>query len=48
LERLSDQQIGQVYELMQAIQKRGRDSVDEQEQEVMAAIEQAATGGKKP
>ena len=30
LEKLSDQQIGQVYELMQAIQKRGRDSANEE------------------
>lgn len=29
LEKMSDQQIGQMYELMQAIQKRGRDSADE-------------------
>jgi len=30
LEKMSDQQIGQMYELMQAIQKRGRDSADEE------------------
>lgn len=30
MEKLSDQQIGQMYELMQAIQKRGRDSADEE------------------
>ena len=45
LDKLSDQQIGQMYELMQAIQKRGKDSVDEevkeQEDEVLRAIEDA-------
>lgn len=30
LDSLSDQQIGQMYELMQAIQKRGRESADEE------------------
>ena len=30
LEKMSDQQIGQMYELMQSIQQRGRDSVDEE------------------
>lgn len=30
LDKMSDQQIGQMYELMQAIQKRGRDSADEE------------------
>jgi hypothetical protein len=30
LEKMSDQQIGQMYELMQAIQKRGRESADEE------------------
>lgn len=30
LEKMSDQQIGQMYELMQAIQQRGRDSVNEE------------------
>lgn len=30
MEKLSDQQIGQMYELMQAITKRGRDSADEE------------------
>ena len=29
LDKMSDQQIGQIYELMQAIQKRGRESADE-------------------
>jgi len=51
LDKLSDQQIGQMYELMQAIQKRGRDSVDEeveeQEDEVLRAIEEATKGGKE-
>jgi hypothetical protein len=30
VDRMSDQQIGQLYELMQAIQKRGRESADEE------------------
>ena len=30
LDKVSDQQIGQMYELMQAIQKRGRESADEE------------------
>ena len=30
LDKMSDQQVGQMYELMQAIQKRGKDSVDEE------------------
>ncbi len=30
VDKMSDQQIGQLYELMQAIQKRGRDSADEE------------------
>jgi hypothetical protein len=48
LDRLSDQQVGQMYELMIAIQKRGRDSVDErEEEEVRRAIEDAARGGSK-
>lgn len=30
VDKMSDQQIGQLYELMQAIQKRGRESADEE------------------
>ena len=30
LEKMSDQQIGQMYELMQSIQQQGRDSVDQE------------------
>lgn len=30
LEKMSDQQIGQMYELMQSIQQRGRDAADEE------------------
>ncbi|KAJ9609192.1 hypothetical protein H2200_006964 [Cladophialophora chaetospira] len=46
MDKLSDQQIGQMYELMQAIQKRGRDSVDEEEDgPVLRAIEEATKGG---
>jgi hypothetical protein len=50
LDRMSDQQVGQMYELMLAIQKRGRDSVDEEEEgEVLRAIEQATkSGSDKP
>ncbi|KAJ9657446.1 hypothetical protein H2198_004321 [Neophaeococcomyces mojaviensis] len=33
LDKMSDQQIGQLYELMQAIQQRGRDSADEEIEE---------------
>jgi len=46
LDQLSDQQVGQMYELMQAIQKRGRESVDEEEEEqilksgIIANVEQ--------
>ncbi len=48
LDKLSDQQVGQMYELMQAIQKRGRDSVDEEEEErMLKAIEDANPGGQK-
>ena len=51
LDKLSDQQVGQMYELLQAIQKRARDSVDEeveeQEQQVLRAIENATKGGKE-
>lgn len=48
LDKLSDQQVGQMYELMQAIQKRGRDSVDEEEEEnLLRAIEDAKDGGQK-
>ena len=48
LDKLSDQQIGQMYELMQAIQKRGRDSVDEEEDgRILEAIDEAIGGGKR-
>lgn len=48
LDKLSDQQVGQMYELMQAIQKRGRDSVDEEEEgRILEAIEAASDGTKK-
>lgn len=50
LDKMSDQQVGQLYELMQAIQKRARDSVDDQEEAAMSqAIDDAndATGGGK-
>ncbi|KAK5078425.1 hypothetical protein LTS08_002729 [Lithohypha guttulata] len=30
LDKMSDQQVGQMYELMQTIQKRGRDAADEE------------------
>ena len=33
LEKMSDQQIGQIYELMQAIQKRGREEADREFEE---------------
>ena len=47
-DRLSDQQVGQMYELMQAIQKRGRDSVDEEEEgQILRAIEEATKGGSE-
>jgi hypothetical protein len=48
VDKMSDQQIGQMYELMQAIQKTGRDIVDEEEEgRILEAIEEASTGGKK-
>ncbi len=48
LDRLSDQQVGQMYELLQAIQKRGRDSVDEEEEgQVLKAIEEVTKGGSE-
>ncbi|ETI28007.1 hypothetical protein G647_00456 [Cladophialophora carrionii CBS 160.54] len=46
LDRMSDQQVGQMYELMLAIQKRGRDSVDEEEEgQVLRAIDEATRSG---
>ncbi|KAL2413159.1 Succinate dehydrogenase assembly factor 3, mitochondrial [Exophiala dermatitidis] len=56
LDKMSDQQVGQLYELMQAIQKRGRDSVDEEEEEALNGNDTQAegdsdtttTGDKKP
>ena len=33
LEKMSDQQIGQMYELMHAIQKRGREEADREFEE---------------
>ncbi|KAK5056561.1 hypothetical protein LTR84_012092 [Exophiala bonariae] len=46
--KLSDHQVGQMYELMQTIQKRGRDSVDEEEEgRILQAIDEAAGSGKK-
>ena len=48
LDKMNDQQVGQMYELMQAIQKRGRDSVDEEEDgPVLTAIEEATRGSDK-
>lgn len=48
LDKLSDQQVGQMYELMQAIQKRGRDSVDEEEEDrLLQAIDEATRTEKK-
>ncbi|KEF63487.1 uncharacterized protein A1O9_01465 [Exophiala aquamarina CBS 119918] len=48
LDKLSDQQVGQMYELMQAIQKRGRDSVDEEEeQRLLQAIDDTSGPEKK-
>lgn len=35
LDKMSDQQIGQMYELMQAIQKRGVESADEDFEEAL-------------
>ncbi|KAI1611583.1 hypothetical protein EDD37DRAFT_428973 [Exophiala viscosa] len=49
VDKMSDQQIGQMYELMEAIRKQGRDSVDEEEEgRILDAIEEATTGNKKP
>lgn len=45
LDKMSDQQIGQMYELMQAIQKLGRDTVDEESVDEMMA-DQASTSKK--
>ncbi|KIX05955.1 uncharacterized protein Z518_03929 [Rhinocladiella mackenziei CBS 650.93] len=48
LDKLSDQQIGQMYELMQAIQKRGRESVDEEEEgHVLRTIDETTGTDKK-
>ena len=48
LDKLSDQQVGQMYELMLAIQKRGRASVDEEaDGQVLRAIEDATRGDSK-
>jgi hypothetical protein len=48
VEKMSDQQLGQMYELMLAIQRRGRDSVDEEEEgRILQAIDEATDGQKK-
>lgn len=48
LDKMSDQQVGQLYELMLAIQRRGRESVDEEEEgEVLRAIEDATKGSSE-
>ncbi|EXJ89359.1 hypothetical protein A1O3_02426 [Capronia epimyces CBS 606.96] len=47
LDKMSDQQVGQLYELMQAIQKRGRDSVDEEEEGTISQAIDDATAGIK-
>ncbi|KAL6249718.1 hypothetical protein RBB50_003573 [Rhinocladiella similis] len=47
MDKMNDQQVGQLYELMQAIQKRGRDSVDEEEDgPILDAIADATSKGK--
>lgn len=48
LDKMSDQQVGQLYELMQAIQQRGRDSVDEEEEgQMVQAMNDATTNDGK-
>ena len=46
VDRMSDQQIGQIYELFEAITKRGRDSVDEEDLVRQAEMQQEE-GDKK-
>lgn len=48
VDKMSDQQVGQLYELMLAIQRRGRESVDEEEEgEVLRAIDDATKGSSE-
>jgi len=48
VDKLSDQQVGQMYELMLAIQRRGRESVDEEEEgDILKAIDEAKGSGTK-
>ena len=48
LDKMSDQQVGQVYELFEAISKRGRESVDEEDlvRRAEMAREEDGGGGK--
>ncbi|RMD43344.1 hypothetical protein DV735_g1712, partial [Chaetothyriales sp. CBS 134920] len=48
VEKMSDQQIGQVHELWEAIRKRGRDSVDEEDLVRQAQAEQDGDDKGKP
>ncbi len=47
MEKMSDQQVGQVYELFEAIRKRGRDSVDEEDLVRRAEMEREREGEEK-
>ena len=46
LEKMNDQQIGQVWELYNAIRERGRDSVDEEDLVRKAEMEREKEGEK--
>lgn len=46
LDKMSDQQVGQLYELMIAIQKRGRESVDEESVEELMSDQNSGQSKK--
>ncbi|RMZ89499.1 hypothetical protein DV736_g3275, partial [Chaetothyriales sp. CBS 134916] len=48
VDKMSDQQIGQVHELWEAIRKRARESVDEEDLVRQAQVEQYSGDKKKP
>ena len=46
MEKMSDQQVGQVWELYNAIRERGRESVDGEDLVRQAEVEREKEGGK--
>ncbi|KAH8727177.1 acetate non-utilizing protein 9, mitochondrial precursor [Phaeosphaeriaceae sp. PMI808] len=47
IDKMSDQQIGQLYELMQAIQKQNQDDADAEEASIINALDNHKSGSKK-